>query len=163
MFVTVEEVETCAARREQHSVAFGGQLAACGDSVVERVGVADGGNFDGEKVEQFGVVLAHADDGFYLFADERQNFRVIVALVFAAENEDGVFRAVLKGIPARVDVCGFGIVDVTYAVDGRDIFKTVLYAFEMQPKDLPPSNCRGCEGPKGQGRRGACSPTFFRR
>ena len=67
VLVALEEVEACAARREKHHIAFGGEGGAFVYSLLHASGVDHGGHFAVEKCVKFGVVYTQAYYCFHLF------------------------------------------------------------------------------------------------
>ena len=68
---------------------------------------------------------AHEDEGVAFLPNEVVDLGVVIALVLAAEDEDGGCGHRLEGIPAGVDIGGLGVIDETDTTDRSHILETV--------------------------------------
>ena len=99
---------------------------AGGKSVIEAVRIGHGYTVGGKVVHYFLVVQSHGHDVMDFFFDQGQDLAVIIAFVLAAEYEHRGRGHGYQRIICRIDVGGLGVVDVMHAIDGGNVFQTVL-------------------------------------
>ena len=79
---------------------------------------------------QFLVMQAHEDERVTFLLYQFVNLRIVVPLVFSAENEDGWCGHGLQRVPAGVDIRGLRIVDPSDTPNGCYVLQAVCRALE---------------------------------
>ena len=102
VFVVLKEVEAGAARAEQHRVAFAGELVGGAHGVFHTCRLGQKSNTSFKRLNNLVVVGSHSDDGLHLFLDKTKEFAVVVALVYAAQDQqiNPVDVLILEGVGA---------------------------------------------------------------
>ena len=101
------------------------------DSFFDAVGVMNFGHFAFEEIKQFAIVFTHADDCFDTVFDKFFDLAIVIALVFASENEHRWWCHAFESIPCGVDISRFRIVDISHAIDGCDMLQTMFDSFKI--------------------------------
>jgi hypothetical protein len=130
IFIVVEQVEGCAGGRKEHGVSGPGVPVCSLHRVVHGTGFDNARDAAAEGFTEATVVNTEADERMYAVFDSIAELGVIVA--FVGTSSDPYYGGVeaFEGVPCGVDVGSFRVVNVAYAVDGQDVFKTMFYAGE---------------------------------
>lgn len=118
VLITFEQVETCAAGAKQDGFTFLSHLVGCIDCIFHALYVNNRQSETVEEVVQFLIMQSHEDQTGTFFPNQISYFIIVVPLVLSSQNENRFSFHALQGIPARVDICCFGVVDVFHLLVG---------------------------------------------
>ena len=82
-------------------------------------------------LNQLTIVLSHENQGVAFLLHQRINLAVVVAFVSAPENQHCRSSHTLQCVPTRVDVGGFGVVDITNTAHCSHILQTMIHTRKL--------------------------------
>ena len=129
MLVAFELIKAGAGRSQQDNVAGFGRGIRLPDGILQGLGVHHIGGFN----LRFNLRRGRADrvDALHSLAQQVVQYRVVAALVLAAENQVEVCRERFQRLDGRVHVGGLGVVVVVDAADGRHKFQAMFDRLEI--------------------------------
>ena len=74
---------------------------------------------------------SHVDESYTFFFYQVGYFVIVIAFIFSTQYQDGFGLHALQGIPTRVYVGCFGVIDVIHPFHAANFLQTMLYAFEV--------------------------------
>lgn len=131
VFVGAEKVETGTARGEENGVPLVCSVVGLQHRRMYIVGVDDLQAEGVEMLVEFLVMKSHEDKGVAFLSYQVVDFGVVVSFVFASKYENGGCVHALEGVPAGIDIGGFGVVDETDIANCGYILQSVFDTFEL--------------------------------